>query len=142
MFGIYCLCDDIIIFVYRFSAAVVDSGRRQCGQSDNLADSLFMSDCCKCQLSLLLHSSYREKINDFGISSESETKRSPIKWPFSRYVYTLCHGFVCVEYALCTIICSKMVFQWRKFNFFDLKKDVDDGKLATVLKVSVLYSIL
>lgn len=27
--------------------------------------------------------------------------------------------------------------QWRKFNFFDLKKDIDDGKVANALKVSV-----
>lgn len=27
------------------------------------------------------------------------------------------------------------MLQWRKFNFFDLQKNVDDGKVAEALKV-------
>lgn len=28
-------------------------------------------------------------------------------------------------------------FQWRKFNFFDLKENVDNGKIAETIKVNI-----
>lgn len=35
-----------------------------------------------------------------------------------------------------------LFFQWRRFNFFDLKKEVDEGKIAEAFGVRRSFAIL
>lgn len=53
---------------------------------------------------------------------------------FLPYLFKLEPPFLYLYYIYYTFF---RCLQWRKFNFFDLKKDIDDGKVSNALKVSV-----
>lgn len=62
------------------------------------------------------------------------------------YLTNLCHYFEYFSFNInllfhVTVNFYFLNFQWRKFNFFDVKANIDGGKLAEAVKVRLFRPV-